>query len=181
MDTLISIRKFVQYHPNIISVTGMTARIKAAGLVPVKKPSRRDGGWLYSQDDLVAILSRPRQGRAGKPQPLSASRPRQGRAGRPKPLPTAVPLDWVPFPSGTRLRVTNCAGRILVGIFIGYKGDVLANLKLVSEVTIFAMDAKLEPVSDDEPLSFSDPVIMPRQNFFSFLSTEKDEFVSNRY
>ena len=67
--------------------------------------------------------------------------------------------SWVPFPIGTKIRVTNCAGRKTVGIFIGYKGSVLARLQLQKEETVFAMDADVEEVGDDIPIDVDDEVI----------------------
>lgn len=60
--------------------------------------------------------------------------------------------SWVPYPVGTRIRVTNVAGRAVVGIFAGYKGDVLARIRLGKEESVFATDARIEAVGHDVPI-----------------------------
>lgn len=153
---LINIKQFVSEHADTITLAAMSQRIRASNVEPVEMRPRCHGGGLYRREDLDGLLAKKRRVTAPK-----------------KPIPADAGRQWVPFPVGTRLEVTNAAGRKLVGIFEGYKGDVLANLQLEKEITVFARDAKLRAVGDDVPLSIDDPVEVPRSYFNTVFEQEE--------
>lgn len=153
---LVNIKSFVAEHGAEITVPAMTQRIKSAGLEPVEYRPRCHGGGVYDREELLKLLAKKRRKQAAKKTLQAVS----GRA-------------WVPYPVGTRIEVTNAAGRKLVGIFAGYKGDVLANLQLQKEITVFARDAQVRRVGDDVPMTVDDPVEVPRSYFNTVFEQEE--------
>ena len=151
MKKPISLSDFLCTRATRLPLPTLRGWITKAGLMPEGRNGRTH---LYSLDALVALLER--HDRAAHPEIARSPRP----SWRP----------WVPFAAGSRIAVTNAAGRRLVGTFIGYKGDVLARLQLKTMETVFAMDAIIES-AESEAIDDNDgcePVNV--RNFWSIVS-----------
>lgn len=128
----ITIRDFLAIRPDMTKST-MFSRLARDHVVPVVQ-GRAGVSAYYRADDLERAASIERQDNHRQ----NAYRP--------------VAPSWVPHKIGARIRVTNVAGLSVVGIFAGYKGGVLARIKLGKEESVFATDAKVEAVPDTVPI-----------------------------
>ena len=158
MARLMSVTEFVREHAPEMDVSTVRFYIKKYGIQPAELRDKCRGGWLYKEHALLTVLNKRKSGLEEK------ARKAQERKNRKEELERERNPSWVPFPIGTKIRVTNCAGRKTVGIFVGYKGSVLARLQLKKEETVFAMDAIVEEVGEDVPIDVDDEVIYRPKN-----------------
>ena len=158
MARLMSVTEFVREHAPEMDVSTVRFYIKKYGIQPAELRDKCRGGWLYKEHALLTMLNKRKSGLEEK------ARKAQERKNRKEELERERNPSWVPFPIGTKIRVTNCAGRKTVGIFVGYKGSVLARLQLKKEETVFAMDAIVEEVGEDVPIDVDDEVIYRPKN-----------------
>lgn len=128
----ITIRDFLALRPDMTKST-LFSRLARAHVVPVVK-GRAGVSSYYRADDLERASSIERQDNHCQ------------HGYRP------VAPSWVPHPIGTRIRVTNVAGLSVVGIFAGYKGDILGRITLGCEESVFATDARIEEVPETVPI-----------------------------
>lgn len=153
MSRLMSVTEFVREHAPEMDVSTVRFYIKKYGIQPAELRDKCRGGWLYKEHILLNTLKRRESGFEEK------AKKAQERKNRKEELERERNPSWVPFPIGTKIRVTNCAGRKTVGIFVGYKGSVLARLQLQKEETVFATDAILEEVGEDIPIDVDDGIV----------------------
>jgi hypothetical protein len=170
MARLMSVTEFVREHAPEMDVSTVRFYIKKYGIQPAELRDRCRGGWLYKEHILLNMVNRRESGFTEK------AKKAKERKNRKEELERERNPSWVPFPIGTKIRVTNCAGRKTVGIFIGYKGSVLARLQLQKEETVFAMDADVEEVGEDIPIDVDDEVLFyrkKRRDIYSVIAGEE--------
>lgn len=124
--TLMTISEFLA--GRTMGTETMRSRLTSRKIHPAVRRGASLGGHLYRFDDLLHAYYR------------------QSRL-----LPKRR-TDWVKAAPGDRIRVTNVAGRTWVGIFGGYKGDVLGILKFQEDELLFGIDAKISPASSHDQI-----------------------------
>lgn len=167
MSRLMSVTEFVREHAPGMDVSTVRFYIKKYGIQPAELRDRCKGGWLYKEHILLNMVNRRESGFTEKAKERQERKDELERERNP---------SWVPFPIGTKIRVTNCAGRKTVGTFIGYKGSVLARLQLQKEETVFAMDAGVEEVGEDIPIDVGDAAVFyhkKRRDIYSVIAGEE--------
>ena len=170
MSRLMSVTEFVREHAPEMDVSTVRFYIKKYKIPPVELRDRCKGGWTYKEHALLTMLNKRKSGFEEK------AKKAKERKNRKEELERERNPSWVPFPIGTKIRVTNCAGRKTVGIFAGYKGSVLARLQLQKEETVFAMDADVEEVGEDIPIDVDDAVLFyrkKRRDIYSVIAGEE--------